>query len=284
MSLFGPPSAETLTKRLYKAIEHEDSEKMRALIDAGADVNAVAKGRGAHYTPLYNCAYRGFAEGLELLLSKGAKLGPARESDGHTALMEAARDGSYAVVEKLIAAGADIHAAHTDDGKTALHLAAGAGRGDVVKLLVRHGADLYAQDSRMNTAADLADKDHPRLADYLRAQMAPTPAETKRPEGWHLTGEDEIARIEDKPAISYRITEIFNFGAGVYTRIARNLATDHESQSMRLFDEMQGSALLAQAAEMYGRLGGDPHKCTAAETLSGKKPAGLTLHPSGRPL
>lgn len=284
MSLFGPPSAETLTKRLYKAIENQDLEKMRALIDAGADVNALGKNNSAYFTPLYSCAYRGFASGLELLLSHGAKLGPARANDGHTALMEAARDGSYAAVKKLIDAGADIHAANTEDGKTALHLAAGAGRGDVVKLLLRHGADLYAQDSRMNTAADLADKDHARLADYLRAQMAPQQEKAETPQGWHLTASDEVSHIEDKPAISYRITGIFNFGAGVYTRIARNLATDHESQSMRMFDEMQGSALLAQAAEMYGRLGGDPAKRDAAEALCGKKPAGLTLQPSGRTL
>lgn len=282
MSLFGPPSAEALTKRLYKAIENHDIDKMRALIDAGASVHDVTKNGSKHYTPLYACAYRGFGEGVDLLLAKGAQIGPARESDGHTALMEAARDGAYGVVEKLIAAGADIHAAHTDDGKTALHQAAGAGRGDVVKLLMRHGAKLDAQDSRMNTAADLADKDHPRLADYLRVLMTPKPSETKRPDGWHLTASDEIARIEDKPAISYRITEIFNFGAGVYNRIARNLATDHESQSMRMFDEMQGSPLLAQAAEMYDRLGGDPQKRATAEFLSGKKSAGLTMPPSGR--
>jgi hypothetical protein len=281
MGLFGPPSAEALTKRLYKAIENRDIEKMRALVDAGVDVNST-QGRNRHYTPLYACTYHGFTEGLDLLLSKGAEIGQPRSSDGHTALMEAARDGAYAIAEKLIAAGANIHDARSDDGKTALHLAAGAGRGDVVKLLVRHGANLDALDSRMNTAADLADKDHPRLADYLRSLMAPKPAEAERPEGWHLTANDEIARIQDKPAISYRITEIFNFGAGVYSRIARNLATDHESQSMRMFDEIQGSPLLAQAAEMYDRLGGDPQKRGAAEMLSGKKPATLAYPLSER--
>ncbi|MDP2206622.1 MAG: ankyrin repeat domain-containing protein [Alphaproteobacteria bacterium] len=281
MGLFGPPSAEALTKRLYKAIENRDIGKMRVLLDAGADVNS-AQGRNRYYTPLYACAYHGFTEGLDLLLSKGAEIGPPRSSDGHTALMEASRDGSYAIAEKLIAAGANIHDARSDDGKTALHLAAGAGRGDVVKLLLRHGANLETLDSRMNTAADLADKDHARLADYLRGLMAPKPVETKHSDSWHLTASDEIARIEDKPAISYRITEIFNFGAGVYSRIARNLATDHESQSMRMFDEIQGSPLLAQAAEMYDRLGGDPQKRGAAEMLSGKKPAALTYPLSER--
>lgn len=281
MSLFGPPSAETLSKRLYKAIENRDIEKMRALIDAGAAFQEAPKGRRAHNTPLYSCVYHGFGEGVELLLAKGAKIGLPREDDGHTALMEAARDGAYMIVEKMIAAGADIHAARTDDGKTALHLAAGAGRGDVVKLLLRHGAKLDAQDSRMNTAADLADKDHPRLADYLRAQMAPKPA-VQKPEGWHLTASDEITRTEDKPVIGYRITEIFNFGSGVYSRIARNLATDQESQSMRLFEEMQGSRLLAQAAEVYDRLDGDPEKRGAALALCDKKPAGLSWPSVGR--
>ena len=162
-----------------RAVMEGDLAKVISLIKAGADVNAVAKGRGAHYTPLYNCAYRGFAGGLELLLSKGATLGPARESDGHTALMEAARDGSYAVVEKLIAAGADIHAAHTDDGKTALHLAAGAGRGDVVKLLADliEKTEAFIDAARPRFAApicmeDLIEKDAAdRAADPVKAAL-----------------------------------------------------------------------------------------------------------------
>ena len=286
MSLFGPPSAKTLTKRLFSAIDDHNIDKLREALDAGADIESTPKSNSAHRTPLYAAVHGGFTEAVQVLLERGAQVDKKRRYDGHTALMEAARDGSYRIAELLIEKGADVNAAQSDDSKTALHLAAAAGRGDVVKLLLRHGARLDMLDSRMNTAADLADKDHPRLADFLRAQQGggqKAPAEpAAATEGWHLTAADEVARIDEKPLIGYRITEIFNFGAGVYNRIARNLSTDHESQSMRLFDEMQGSALLQQAADAYVRLGGDADKIAAAASLTGKKPAGLTMHPSGR--
>lgn len=274
--MFGKPTQEKLQKRLYKAIENHDFTKIKSLVEEGAQVDTVLAGKNAYYTPLYAAVSYDFSEAAHFFLERGARVGHARPYDGQTMLMRAALYGSYSTVEKLLDAGEDIHAAQTDDGKTALHLAAERGRGDVVKLLMRRGADITRPDGRMNTAADLADKDHPRLADFLRGENRQIEAEkAKPPEGWLLTAPDEVAHIEDKPAIGYRLTEIFNFGAGVYTRIARNMSTDQESQSMKLFEEMQGSQLLSQAADAFGRLGGDTGKLDAAMTRLDKKPAGL---------
>lgn len=275
MSLFGPPSPEKQTKRLFKAIENHSMTRMVELIDAGVSIHETGRKNSQHFTPLYACLYHDFYKGAEYLIEKGVDLNVRREYDGQTMLMKCAREGAYGLVEKMINAGADIHAVQTDDGKSALHLAAQYGRADVVKLLLRHGAQIDLPDNRMNTPADLADKDHPRLADFLRAQMAPPMPQEPKADGWRLTARDEVAKVEDKPAINYRITEIFNFGAGVYSRITRNLTTDQESHSMRLFEELQGSQMLEQAAEMYTRLGGDPQKRGAADGL-GKKPASIS--------
>lgn len=276
--MFGKPSQQSLQKQLFKAIENFRMDKVRALVDAGADVNLPMAGKEAHYTPLYAAVVNECDDAVTFLLEKGARVGLARKYDGMTMLMRASLTGSYDIAQKLLDAGEDIHAAQTDDGKTALHLAAQRGRGEVVKLLLRYGADITRVDGRMNTAADLADKDYPRLADFLRNQNKQIEAEKTKPAaGWMLTAPDEIARVDEKPAIGYHLTEIFNFGAGVYTRIARNMQTGQESQAMKLFEEMQGSQLLTMAAQEFSRLGGDGVKAEAAMNRLDKKPAGLSI-------
>lgn len=273
MSWFGPPSPEKLAKRVDQAIREEDIERLRKLLAAGADPNRPKEGRSAHFTPLYSAVYNRFTEGFKLLREHGASIDVMRADDGHTPLMEAASDGSYTIAEMLLKDGAPVNHARTDDKKTALHVAAERGRGDLVKLLLRHGADPAMVDSRMNTAADLADKEHPRLADFLRGEKeAAAPAPTEPQEGWFLTRPAELAHVEETSGIGYRLTEIFNFKAGVYTRIARNLATDQESQTMRLFEEMQGSQLLVQAEETFRQMGGDAAVYDTALSRLGKKP------------
>ncbi len=267
-------------KRLDKALFKDDIRKVTAALDAGADPNARNEYRDSAIA--YHASSRHYDIVL-LLLDRGADPNGKTDND-YSALMAAASHDDVALAKLLCERGANIDA-QSNDGRTALHHAAYWGRGKVIQFLLSQGADTGLRDSRMNTAADIAAKEnYPGVVSLLRGEIGgPAAAETSQPrEGWHKTAPQEIARISDKPAIGYRITEIFNFGAGVYNRIARNLSTDHESQSMRLFDEMQGSALLQQAADAYVRLGGDADKIVAAASLTGKKPAGLTMHPSGR--
>jgi hypothetical protein len=111
----------------------------------------------------------------------------------------------------------------------------------------------------MNTPADLADKEYPRLADMIRGKQPDDfrKASEMPPEGWQLTAKDEVSSVVEKAGIGYRLTEIFNFGSGIYTRIARNITTGAESQSLRFFDEFTDHAAIDRAREALVRLGGE---------------------------
>jgi hypothetical protein len=157
----------------------------------------------------------------------------------------------------LVDGGAQVNARQTDNNWTALHFAARNGRGNVVTYLLEKGADREAADERMNTPADLAASKYPKLADLIHG---PKPAEQpKEPEsvvGWRLSAPDEVSNVTEKPDIGYRLTEIFNFGAGTYTRIAQNMKTGAESQTLRFFDEFTNRASIEIAREALTRLGG----------------------------
>lgn len=101
---------------------------IRPLVEAGADVNVVARPEAAPQngwypehlsdTPLIQAARRGGVEAARLLLAAGAEI-DARNDAGRTALIEAVRARHYLVAELLLDHGAD--ASFRDGaGKTAL--------------------------------------------------------------------------------------------------------------------------------------------------------------------
>jgi len=271
MPLFGTKQ-EKLNARLFKAAGNGHAAKVAELLDAGADVNAYDD--SGDKTPLFHAVVREKKEVALLLLQRGANANFARE-DKYTALMEASGDGNREIVEALIAKGADVNA-RADNGRTSLYRAAASGRGDVVKVLLEHGADPDISDSRLNTPADAAQKNYPRVAALIRKAQKPEPEpepEAAEPrvsasgapsagpvdgmgEGWRLTAPDEVANVALRPALGYRLTEVFNFTSRTYMRIARNLETVAESQSLRFFDEFRDAAPLDRARAALESLGG----------------------------
>jgi uncharacterized protein len=87
----------------------------RALIEAGADVAAVAQ--NAMQVQPINSAAAGCTEVVVLLLDAGAPV-DAQQHGGYTALHEAAINGNVALVEVLLARGADV-ARPDDERRTA---------------------------------------------------------------------------------------------------------------------------------------------------------------------
>jgi len=280
MSLFGPPSPEKLHKRMMNAVEHHDLAGLEKWITAGADPHTSRSELNPHWVPLYRAVHEGFNDGLTFLIAYGCDP-HVKRYDGHTTLMEAANTGNFAAAKMLIEKGVDVNAARTDDGMTALHLAASRGRGDVIKLLLQHNADINATDHRMNTPADLADKDYPRLADLIRGKNRPPEAAAPVDDTWVLTAKDEVSHITDKPAIGYRLTEIFNFGDNLYTRIARNLETQAESQSMCPLEQSAYSALRQKAEAAFIRAGGE-RKYLGDSSALDKKPLQVPTPQAGR--
>ena len=180
-ALADAPPAVAADAPLVDAVRAGDAARVRALVEAGADVNQ-AEADGS--TPLHWAAYAGDVETARLLLKAGAVANAGNRygvrplslactagspgvvaalldaganpnstlTEGETALMTAARAGDGNVVELLLDAGADPNAHEHWKGQTALMWAAAEGHAAVVPTLVRHGADVGARSKRGFTA------------------------------------------------------------------------------------------------------------------------------------
>ncbi|HUF47892.1 MAG TPA: ankyrin repeat domain-containing protein [Vicinamibacterales bacterium] len=131
----GPPTVE--------AARRGDIEAIRALVQAGADVNAT---QGDGLTPLHWAAERGDRALAEVLLHAGANVRAVTRIGDHTPLHVASRTGSASVVRVLLDAGADASQATTTSGVTPLHLAAASGSVEAVTALLDKGAAIDARE------------------------------------------------------------------------------------------------------------------------------------------
>lgn len=112
------------TPALQKAARKGDADRVRKLLDAGADVNLRNANKGClQYTPLHWAAYYGHLEIAEILISRGADL-DAEDSAYSTPLYLAAEEGYPKVVEFLISKGAKVNVKSSRSGYTPLHRAA----------------------------------------------------------------------------------------------------------------------------------------------------------------
>jgi ankyrin repeat protein len=159
---------------IVDAVKSGDGDAVRALIAAGADVNAP-EGDGA--TALHWAAYGNDEALVDALLAAGAEAGAANDlgvtplhlagANGHlaivsrlldrgaapdratgagvTPLMFSARAGSAGVARALVARGADPNARESARGQTALMWAAANRHADVVRVLLAAGADVHAR-------------------------------------------------------------------------------------------------------------------------------------------
>jgi ankyrin repeat protein len=75
--------------------------------------------------------------------------------NGHTPLMDAAKEGDIETVLDLLRRGAEVNG-RSNKGKTALHYAAAHGHVEVVKQLIANGAEIDARDRDWHTPLILA--------------------------------------------------------------------------------------------------------------------------------
>ncbi|HLI84530.1 MAG TPA: ankyrin repeat domain-containing protein [Bryobacteraceae bacterium] len=129
------------TTALHWAVRGNDLKTAKALIEGGADVNAVNR---YGITPIALAAMNGNAAMLRLLLDAGADANSAHPG-GETALMTAARTGNADAVELLLDRGANVNARETARQQTALMWAVLENHPAVVKLLLSRGAAIDAR-------------------------------------------------------------------------------------------------------------------------------------------
>jgi ankyrin repeat protein len=120
---------------LKKAVDNNDTEEVRRLIDSGADVNAATP---EGVTPLMNASGFGNKEAVEMLIAKGADVN-ARTKSNWTALMAAALSGQKEIIEILLAAGADPAVKDIVTNKTAADVAQEKNHKDIVELFKKRG-------------------------------------------------------------------------------------------------------------------------------------------------
>ena len=135
------------------AISRGFTDGAELLIAKGADIDAKDNDGT---TPLNMAASTDNNDVVELLLAKGAKVDEKDDEYEFTALHYAARFGNKSVAEVLITNGADINA-KDKWGYRPIHWAAYHDRADVVELLISKGADINAKTSLGQTPLQLAE-------------------------------------------------------------------------------------------------------------------------------
>ncbi|MDE2981515.1 MAG: ankyrin repeat domain-containing protein [Gemmatimonadota bacterium] len=129
---------------LLDAARRGELEAVRDLIGRGADADAK---RGDGMTALHFAAEHGHDAVARALIDAGAAVDAGTRIGRYTPLHVAARAGYGAIVAHLLESGADPDAVTTNSGVTALHLAAGAVEGEAaVTALLEHGADPNARE------------------------------------------------------------------------------------------------------------------------------------------
>lgn len=114
---FETPRLKIKRDELSQAIIDNDTEKVKALLESGTDVNVTDS---REYTPLHWAASRGYVEITQLLLEYKADVN-ATDIDDWTPLLLAILNEHEEVVSVLLQANADIHA-RTKTGKNSVGL------------------------------------------------------------------------------------------------------------------------------------------------------------------
>lgn len=194
VSVGGAIAVVEYTSELSSAVADEDVDKVRELINKGANVNAKEDGY-SKITPLFIAVETGNIEIVQLLLDNGAKIN-AQDKGKQTPLMRLDDDATTELVGLLVRYGAKVSAADKE-GHTALILAAGGSNAAVVKALIDAGADVNAATKAGQTALmEAAEYDDLESVKLLLEAGARVNAKNKDGEtAWDLSTDEEVEKL-----------------------------------------------------------------------------------------
>ena len=164
---------------LFYAVEHDDYDFVKFLLESGADPAISQKGDYAGRTPLFYALEKKNETIVSLLLEKlGDKIAVIKLSNPHdnnkTLLMFFARYGSpdnmKYVLPKMLSQNSQCLDARDADGRTAFMYAALYNENHRVMAMLRmYGCDIFAKDKNGKTALDIAEEASSPNVDRLKS-------------------------------------------------------------------------------------------------------------------
>ena len=144
----------------FEAAALGDAPRLREVLARDDDAARAWSGDG--YTALHYACFFGTAEAAQVLVDAGADLEVIARGDNKVApLQSAAAGGNVGAARVLLDAGADVNC--REEGRfTPLHSAAQGGNVELARLLVERGADREAKLADGRTPRDLAESDELR--------------------------------------------------------------------------------------------------------------------------
>ena len=139
---------------LQRAIDGNWPETVRALVDAGANINLEGVYNGLIMTPLQLAVYLSQKATVKILLDAGASVDLKAGLSG-SELQEASWNGEADIVMLLLDAGADVNLKGVPYG-SALQAASKGGSREIVQLLINIGADVNLNGGEHGSALQAA--------------------------------------------------------------------------------------------------------------------------------
>eukprot|EP00741_Cyanophora_paradoxa_P000389 tig00000404_g380.t1 len=162
---------------LHGAARAGDVDRIKELVtDENTEINARDK---LNRTALHMAAWAGKAEAVKALLQAGADVN-AKAADDVTPLMFASQGGHAGAVAAIADdKRSQINAQNSKTKQTALHLAAMKGHLEVIQILLKHRANLTYKDKHGKRPVDVAKAADVRHV----LEEAAKPKQSKRPDG-----------------------------------------------------------------------------------------------------
>jgi ankyrin repeat protein len=228
---------------LHMAVKGGNIDIVNALISRGADIHALTTTKN---TPMFYAAC-GKADIIELLARLGGDVN-AQNKHGDT-------PAHYAYVNTdnlrvLAAFNANLNA-QDKNGNTPLHDCLKNEYYASAAYLVNHGVDTTVKNNKGETARDMGLRKETRYKDLFKTpERLPAPSEE-----WIYLCDNKIAHVETYPALSRKITAIFNFNMRERTVITADLSTGVEAApAIQSFEDI-GDIALTTAAEAFHSTG-----------------------------
>ena len=183
---------------LYQAAETGDLERVRELVEQGADKEETCKKETCKdRTPLFIASRNGHLAVVRYLVEQEADVERVNNSNGWTPLITSSYSCRTEVVRYLLEQGANRDKA-ANDGMTSLHLAALKGNIEIAKLLMLYGADLNARTNAGRLPIDFAANDEIEQAirDEPRRRMDAAPGKRATEQDHHPNAAESASILQ----------------------------------------------------------------------------------------